>query len=678
MVGKIASFWKQPTVLASAILLLLSVHTRADAQAPQNDLSNMNIEDLMNVEVTSVSRHEQSLSQTAAAVFVISKEDILHSSATNIPDLLRMVPGVQVAQIDASSWAISIRGFNSRFGNKVLVMVDGRTVYVPSFGGVFYDTLDVPLEQIARIEVIRGPGGSVWGANAVNGVINVITKKAADTPGTTVVGGGGSSDRGLGLLQQGGKLGEVTDFRIFADYSTEGSQPSADVQPVEDGWHLLHGGFRVDSKISSRDSLSLQGDLYSGREGISTQFPNSVTQPAFQATHEEVDISGGYVQGSWDHRYSGRSNTTLMVSYQRYFRRDVLGETRGTLDVDFQNNLSLGDRHQFVWGFDYRYSSSQTDGTFAVSVIPADRDTNIYSGFVEDDIELIPDRLHFTIGTKLEYHDYTGVAAMPSARVAWTPSASSTYWAAVSRAVRAPSDLDVGMRVTDAVYPGQNGIPVVVINLGNPHYQNEDLLAYEVGYRKLLRKNFSVDLAGYYNRYNNLQTWEASTPFLENTPAPAHLVIPLIDQNMMHGQSHGLEVFAKWQLLPRWALSPGYAFELLQLHLDSNSNDTESIAYAGKGTPVHSAQLRSQVTLPRQFSWDTSINFVDRLVDPSVASYTRLDSGVTWQWKKSLALSLFGQNLLQDHHLEFQDLSRSINSSLAVRSVYAKVVWHFE
>lgn len=678
MLAKTFSFWTwHPALISGAVFLLLSLSPPALPQTPESDLTKMNIEDLMNVEVTSVSRHQQPLSQTAAAVFVITEEDILRSGANNVPELLRMVPGVEVAQIDASSWAVSVRGFNGRFSEKVLVMVDGRTVYVPSFGGVFYEVVDVPLEQIARIEVIRGPGGSVWGANAVNGVINIITKKASATPGTTLVAGGGSTDRGFGLLQEGGKLRSIGDFRIFAKYSTDGSLREPDGPLEGDGWHILHGGFRSDSQISSKDTLSVQGNIYSGREGGSGQRITSFTQPPSPNVPTEVNISGGSFQTSWNHRYSGRSDTTLMVSYQRYARTDVIDERRGTLDVDFQHNFSIGERHQFVWGFDYRYSSAQTEGSFAYSLIPPDRDTNLYSGFLQDQIALVADRLSLTLGAKLEHHYYSGFGVMPSVRIAWTPNTKSTYWAAVSRALRSPSDLDDGLRVISAVFPGPGGMPVAVLNIGNPQLQNETLLAYEAGYRILLRKNLSVDLAAYYNSYDHLQTWEPSAPFLVDTPPPLHLVMPYIEENLMHGEAHGLEFFANWQMLPRWTLSPGYAFERVHVHLDPGSQDTQSIAYAGEGTPVHSAQLRSHVELPRHVSWDTSAYFVDRLVDPPVASYTRLDSGLTWQWKEHLSLSLFGQNLLRDHHLEFQDLTLTTNSSLMKRSVYAKITWHF-
>ena len=678
MLAKLFSFWaSSPGRLAPPLILSLFLVPLARPQTAPNDLTQMNIEDLMNVEVTSVSRHQQSLSKTAAAIFVITEEDIQRSGATNIPDLLRMVPGVQVAQINASNWAISIRGFNGRFSNKVLVMVDGRTVYVPSFGGVFYEVLDVPLEQIAQIEVIRGPGGSVWGTNAVNGVINILTKKASATLGTTIVAGIGTNNRASALLQQGGKARGLGDFRVFAEYSTEGSLPGSNGAVAEDGWNILHGGFLTDSQISAKDSLSIQGDLYTGGEGISTPYHLSSLQDIAANTFRQVHFSGGFFQASWGHRFSGRSDTTLLVSYQRAARSDVLRENRGMLDIDFQHNLSIGERHQFVWGFDYRHSDSQTEPTFAVSMVPPDHHTDLYSGFAQDQIVLLRDRLFFTLGAKFEHHSYTGFSVMPSARVAWTPSPKSTLWAAISRAVRVPSETETSVRVIVSVFPGAAGVPVEVLNLGNPQLQNESLLAYEAGYRKLLRQNFSVDLTAYYNNYDNLVTAEPAAPYFENTPAPAHLVMPLIGANTMYGESHGLEAFANWQVLPRWTLSPGYAFERIHLHLDPGSHDGESIAFALEGTPVNSAQLRSHVALPRQFSWDTSAYFVDRLPTTSVASYTRLDTGLTWQWKEHLTLSVFGQNLLQDNHMEFQDFTRSINSSLIPRGAYAKLTWHF-
>jgi len=367
-----------------ALLLALSLAISARAQNPPEDLSKLSVEDLMNVEVTSVSKKEQKVSQTAAAIFVITQDDIHRSGANNIPDLLRMVPGVNVAQINSNIWAISVRGFDGEFSNKLLVMLDGRIVYLPTFSGVFWDVLDLPLEDIQRIEVIRGPGGATWGANAVDGVINIITSKASESRGGIVVAGVGNLDQGFGTLQYGGTAGKNTDYRAFAKYFNEYHLPALQGNNGGDGWHILRGGFRVDSSLSAKDDLSVTGDMYSSRTGDIGGTVNSIASPAVQAEFSESNTTGGYVQTDWTHRQSERSDTSLQVSFDRYRRNDALRETRNTLDLDFSHHFRWGSRQDVVWGVGYRYSSSSTDGNLFFSLKPPDLNTQLFSAFVLD------------------------------------------------------------------------------------------------------------------------------------------------------------------------------------------------------------------------------------------------------------------------------------------------------
>jgi iron complex outermembrane receptor protein len=675
--GQSATVRAYVTAVVAAACLSPYPATRAqDSQATKDDLTELNIEDLMKVQVTSVSRREQPLSETAAAVFVISQDDIRHSGALNIPDLLRMVPGVYVARINASTWAICVRGFNGRFSNELLVMVDGRTIYTPTFGGVFWDVLDLPLIDIERIEVIRGPGGSIWGANAVNGVINIITKKATETQGTTIVAGAGNQEPGFGTLEYGGSEGKSLAYRVFARYVNENQMQGNAGLPGADGWYILAGGFRVDSEVSSKDSLSVQGNLYSGRERFPAVALPSITSPALVPADSEVNLSGGFLQGTWDHRSSETSDTTLTVSYQRYERSDALDETRGTLDLDFQDSISLGSRQQILWGLEFRHTSSAAAGSLVISLNPSDTHNNLYSGFFQYQVALADDRLHFTFGTKLIDHYYTGFAAMPTARVAWTPSSKHTLWAAYSGAVRTPADTDVHERINVGGFPGPGGVPVLISIFGNPNLQNEKLRAYEAGYRAVLHKNLSVDIALYYNHFEDQLTIEPMAPFFEDSPAPPHIVLPSTNQNLMRGEAHGLEVYANWKLSDRWTLSPGYAFEAIHQHIVPPSTDTAAATANGEGTPVHSAQLRSHVVLPFEFSWDTSAYFTGALLSPQVPSYTRLDTGLTWR-RKNLTISAFGQNLAQSRHLEFIDSTGGTTSTFVPRSAYARIVWHF-
>lgn len=641
------------------------------------DLASASLEDLMSIEVVSVSKTEQKLSHAASAVFVITQEDIRRSGAGSIPDLLRMVPGVNVAQIDSDATAVSVRGFNRRFGNKLLVLVDGRSVYTPTFGGVFWDVLDLPLEDIDRIEIIRGPGGSVWGANAVNGVINIITKKASDTRGALVVDGGGNVQQGFGTIQYGGQTGGSTDYRTYMKYLNNDHFAGLDSPSGGDGWHLLQGGFRTDSAISAKDTLTFEGNLYSGREGNPALEVPTISSAGLVNVELFVNVTGGFLQGAWNHTFSPRSEASLQISYDHYARNDPLREHRGTVYVEFKDHSRWGTRQDWVWGVTYRDSDSHTHGNVFLSLDPPNLNTPLYGGFVQDDIALVSKQIDLTVGAKLEHNYYSGFNIMPSARVTWTRDSNQALWAAVSDAVRSPAAVDASVRVNLGSFVEPDGTLAVLAITGNPQFEDESLLAYEFGYRRMVRDRISIDFATYYNDYDHLETTEPAPPFFESVPAPPHLVIPVTYQNLMHGETHGLEVSANWKVTNRWTLAPGYAFEAIHLHLDQTSQDTTSVAAAEGSSPVHSAQLRSHWAVPHGFAWETAAYFVDRLADPNVPSYTRLDSVLSWQFAEKARLSLVGQNLANDHHVEFVDFTGSARTTLIKRSAYAELSWQF-
>jgi iron complex outermembrane recepter protein len=663
-------------IRALALLMLVTITVKSNGQQIK-DLSEASLEDLMNIRVTSVTRTEQPLSRTASAIFVITPEDIRRSGATNIPDLLRMVPGVDVAQINANTWAISARGLNGRFSNELLVLLDGRNVYTPTFGGVFWDVLDTPLEDIERIEVIRGTGGTIWGANAVNGVVNIITRKAANTHGRTVVAGGGNLDQGSGTAQYGGALGKKTDYRIFTKYFNQDHLPGLNGSNGGDGWHLLRGGFRADSMLSAKDTLMVQGDLYTGAEVSPSSFFPSVTSPGPQNNDLVVPLSGGFLQSVWNHAFSARSDTTLQISFDRYEREDELREERRTLNIDFQHHFAWGTRQDFVWGANYRNTGSDTHGDLLFSLSPADFNMQLFSVFIQDAIALVPDKLYLTVGTRLDHNYYTGFNILPSGRVAWTPSARRMFWAAASHANRTPAETDTGGRVNLGGFTGPGGVPVLAALVGNPHFGDEALTDYEVGYRTALSEHLSIDLAAYYGDYSHQGTVEPATAFYETTPGPPHVVLPVTYENLMHGEAHGFEAAVNWKATGRWTLSPGYGFEQIRMRLDPTSKDTDSVLEAEGNTPVDSAQLRSHFDLTRGLAWDASAYYVDRLISGDVPSYTRVDTGFTWSWTEHLSSSVFGQDLAKDRHLEFVDDSGSVRSTLVKRSVYAKFMWKF-
>jgi iron complex outermembrane receptor protein len=644
----------------------------------------VSIENLMNMEVTSVSKKGQKLSRVAAAIFVITKEDIRRSGATNIPDLLRMVPGMDVAQINGSTWAVGSRGFNGQYANKLLVMVDGRSVYSLTFSGVYWDTLDLPLFDIERIEVIRGPGGTIWGANAVTGVISIFTKKAAETSGTLLEAGAGNLLHGFGMLQYGGTAGKKTDFRVYTKYFNQAQMLDLNGRNGADGWHRLRGGFRMDSSLSPKDSLMFKGDISAGREAEYAFVLPSVTSPGFLAVSEEIYLANGSLEAVWNHTYSARSNSSLQFFFDQNRRADPLNpELRNTYDLDYRHQLAFGGRQDIVWGVGYRYTADRIGGSLTVAMNPPNRALQLFNSFLQDEIALVPERLFLTVGIKLEHNDYTGFEVMPSVRASWSPSDRHMVWVAVSKALRAPSRSDTGLVVNFGEFPGPGNTPTLLRLVGNPQFQDERLIAYEAGYRATLSNRFSIDVAAYFNDWNKLQTSEFSGSFFEATPPPAHEVQTLLFDNLMHGESHGIEITANWKVRDWWSISPGFAISREHLHTDPQSTDTQTVLFTEGSSPAYSIQLRSHVDLRRNLAWDVSAYFVDALNNQGplgnvkIPSYTRLDSGLTWKLGERLSLSVVGQNLLQDRHLEFEDSGGSMQSGLIKRSAYAKLTWQF-
>ncbi len=433
----------KPVVMRAAaceLVLLVCALTAAHGQNAEPDLTTLQIEDLMNVDVTSASRKEQKLSEVPAAVFVITKEDIQRSGATNIPDLLRMVPGLEVAQINPSTWAISARGFNGQYSNKLLVLIDGRTVYTPIFSGVFWDAQDVALDLIERIEIIRGPGAAIWGANAVNGVINIISKNARDTQSGIATASGGTLEHGSGGVRYGGLIDGHGAYRIFADGFEMGHFLTPDHQNGQDDWHRFHGGFRVDADISGKDSVAIEGEAVRGNAGEMDDSIVSISPPVNAVLDLRNVFSGWSVLAQWNRVMSPRSETSL----QAYFDRSNRGNGTyniglNTLDLDFQHHVNWGSRQDLVWGLGFRTNSDHTTPTLRVAFTPPNLTTHNFNAFVQDEIAVRRNRLYLTLGTKFEHNYYNGFNLQPTARIRWTPDDQDTFWAAISAAQSTPS-----------------------------------------------------------------------------------------------------------------------------------------------------------------------------------------------------------------------------------------------
>jgi iron complex outermembrane recepter protein len=659
------------------IFLALSPVGYAQFKTPP-DLSNASIEDLMGLEVTSASKREQKVSQVAAAIFVITQEDIRRSGATNIPDLLRMVPGLDVAQITASTWAITARGFNGQFADKLLVMVDGRTVYDPSNSGVYWDAQDLVLEDIDRIEVIRGPGATLWGTNAVNGVINIITKSSKDTQGGMLSGGGNAEDA-FGTVRYGGKLGEHATYRVFGKYLNYGALEDLSGENAADGWQMRHGGFRTDWDASKRDLLTVQGDIFGIISGDPFPVGPSLQPPYYSPPFTSImDFSGGNVLSRWTRNIHPGSEIQVQAYFDRITRVDSTDpELRSTFDIDFQHHLTLGDRHDVVWGFGYRDNVDHEGQGFRVSFNPSAYANSIENIFGQDEITLLPYKLWLTVGTKLEWNRYTGHEVEPSASLLWAPSQRQTLWLSYSHANRIPSGKDNYLDVDLASSQLPSGTIALVSIFGNTNILDESLDAYEVGYRLQASKRLSLDLTPFVNHYRGLETIESGSPYFDALPAPPHLVIPLTFGNGMYGNTYGAEASARWKATGFWTLQGGYTWFVPSLKHDPTSTDTEAFSEAMGGAPRNQVQIESGLNLPHRFEFDSGIFHVSHLALGNVSDYTRADSRLGWQVTETLELSLVGQNLLTARHPEYNGFTQEFRTTQAKRSVFGAFTFRF-
>src|SRR5437016_3347406 len=681
-----------PTVGRRIISLAVVALFLGSSVSAQNqgvpDISRMSIEELMSVEVTSVAKRPQRVADAAAAVFVITQEDIRRSGAASIPEALQMVPGLEVARIDENKWAIGSRGFNGRFDNKLLVLIDGRSVYTPLFSGVYWNVQDVMLEDVDRIEVIRGPGATLWGANAVDGVINVITKKAKATQSAVVTAGAGTEERAAGGARYGSKLGDNTYYRAYAKYFDWGPSAYPSGMTAHDGWDALRGGFRADWTPTGANSLTLQGDIYRSRFD-ETLTVASLSPPYSNTFPNDGKYSGGNLLGRWNHT-SERSSMSLQMYYDNTTINDhsLFGDHQNIFDIDFQHAFHTGDSQQFVWGFGYRSIRDKNDPSFTVSLQPNQVTLNQFSTFLQDEISLVDNRLQITLGSKFERNGFTGFEVEPNARLLWTVTPNQSIWTAVSRAVRTPALTEEGLRLNSAVIPpgtlsNPTPLPAVLAVLGTHRFNSETFLATDLGYRVQATSNLSLDLATFYNNYSGLRTAEPGVPSAEPLPAPTDIVIPFVASNKMSGGTYGVELFADWKVVRKWRLAASYSYLQMNIHKNADSQDPTPDNPNGS-SPRHQWYLRSSVDLPKHFEQDTTVRFVDHLPSLNFAgavgalpSYYSLDAHLGWRPVTSLELSIGGQNLLNNWHLEFLPDCVLTSPTAVKRSIFGSITVKF-
>lgn len=659
---------RRETLIVGFLLIFAGQIVAQDAYRSPEELKRLSVEELENVDVTSVSKYPEPLFDAAAAITVLTGQDIERSGAANIPDALRLVPGMDVAQVDAHTWAISSRGFNDVFANKLLVMIDGRTVYTPLFSGVFWEVQDTLLEDIDRIEVVRGPGATLWGANAVNGVINIITKNAADTQGLFISSGGGTGEeRDSASVRYGVKVGDDAYLRVYAKYTDYDSTLLPDGSDAHDSWNMYRAGFRLDYNSSQENAFTFQGDIYTGNEDETYSIPTK-TFPFSEVISSTDQVSGGNLLGRWSHTFAPDSQLVLQAYYDRTERETpIFGEKRDTGDVDLQDRFDWGDRQKIIWGLGYRATHADIANSLNVSFNPSERTLSLYSAFIQDEILLLPDRLHLLLGSKFEHNDFTGFEVQPSARAVYTPTASQAIWGSVSRAVRTPSEAETDVRLNPA--PPVPIPPGLLTILGNPDFDSEKLVAYELGYRIRPIDQLTLDLTGFYNVYDNLRTLEPLHPLLPVTRSEA--------ANKLFGETYGTEVAAAVQLTRQWRVQGSYSYFQAELHRDRTSHDTTTEAVDEGSSPHNQFSIQSLVDLGWNIQFDSTLRYVDTLPAPKIPSYLTLDLRLAWSPRKNLEIAIVGRNLVDNQHAEFAPTFVGTQKSQVERSVYGTVLWRY-
>jgi iron complex outermembrane receptor protein len=635
----------------AALLVIFSVVPSLPAQvgsattADIGELKKLAIEDLLNLEITSVSRQPERLADAASAIQVITSEDIRRSGAASLAEALRLATNLQVARLNGYNWAISARGFNATTANKLLVMIDGRTVYTPLFSGVFWDAQHVMLEDIERIEVISGPGATLWGSNAVNGVINVITKAARDTQGALLSAGGGSFLRAFGNGRYGGKIGEDVHYRVYGmGFNHENSYLRGGAAAADD-WHLGQGGFRADMQRVANGTLTVQGDFYAGAEEINRP--------------QDLTIDGQNLLARWTRPLAEDNALTVQVYWDRTHRRNpgIFSEQLNTYDLDLQHHFRWGQRQRLVWGANYRLMDDRVlNGPLPnLGFLPSKRTMHLASGFIQDEISLFENQLLLTFGSKFEYNSFSGFEVQPSFRLAWSPAAAHTFWGAISRAVRTPSRIDADLRIPRTA-------PFLI--RGSNDFNSETVIAYELGYRTEIAKRATLSLSAFYNDYDELRSVEPIAG------APGQFII----SNELAARTYGLELAVTWQPMEWWRLRGGYTLFKKRIRFGDSQDFNNG---RGEGNdPHHQFLVHSMLNLPWNVEFDAVLRYVDNLNQrgPLVPSYVSLDLRLGWRPTPNWEFAIVGQDLVEKRHTEF--VGGGPRQEIP-RSVYGKVTWRF-
>ena len=654
------------------MVLVASLSASAKPGQQTKSLRDLTLEQLGKVEVTTVSKQPQEVWQTAAAIYVISHDDIVRSGATTIPEALRLAPGVEVARIDSNKWSVGIRGFGSRLARSVLVLIDGRTVYTTLFAGTYWEVQDTLLQDVDRIEVIRGPGGTIWGPNAVNGVINIITKPASETHGIFATAGGGNLEQGFFGVRYGGQTSGGIDYRAYVKGFNRGPEFHPDGKNFDD-WRAGQGGFRADWSPASNDHFTVQGDIYDEAAGERVQ-ATTYSPPATTIIDGDARLSGGNIMGRWHRVLAQDHDLQLQAYYDRTNRHEPnFGDLRDTFDVDFVSRQPLPARQQLSWGAGARFSRGhQLEVVSGLTFDPSETTDQLLTAFVQDQIALIAKRLTLIGGTKLLHTNFTGAELEPTARILWTPTEKQSVWAAFTRAVRTPADVERNFFLSGYLGQAPNGLPFFARFNANRNFQPEELRGYEAGYRRLFGQEVYLDVAAFFNQYHRLFSEDITGPvFLEDVPAPPHLLLPAEFGNGLKGTTEGGEIAPEWRPLSYFRLRGSYSFLEMHIRKVPGSTDVGSAPGIVGSSPQHQVYVQSSLDLPRSVLLDLMYRYVSALPGQQVRAYHTGDARLAWQWR-GFTFAVVGRNLLQPYHYEFGADPGFVGIK---RTVYAKVAW---
>jgi iron complex outermembrane receptor protein len=645
-------------------------------------LKALSLEELSQIEVVSPSKEPTPAFRSPVAVYVITGDDIRRSGVTTIPDALRLAPGVEVAQIDASKWSIGIRGFGTRLSRSVLVLIDGRTVYTPLFAGTYWEVQDTLLEDIDRIEVIRGPGGTIWGPNAVDGVINIITKSTKDTQGVFASAGGGNEEQGFFNFRYGGEGGDNLSYRVYAKGFTRGPEDHPDGDNF-DAWRGVQGGFRIDWSAGGRDTFSVQGDAYKQEDGEQVSV-TTYTPPSTENVNGYEQASGGNVLFKWRRAFSDGNDFQLQAYYDRTNDLEPnLGEDRNEGDIDLLERTKLGARQELQYGAEARVS----DGHFqevasGLVFFPFHQLDYLFSAFLEDNITLVNNKLMLTLGSKLLRTNYIGINFEPSVRLMWTPNDRQTFWASFTHALRTPSDAEEDFYLSSDIGQAPGGIPIFARFNANRSFAPEQLNGYEVGYRRLIGKNFYLDLAGFFNHHHDLFSEDVPSlvfssqttlPFPAPAPPPSYLLLAAQFQNGLYGATYGGEIAPEWRPTKFWRLRGSYSFLRMSIKQAPTSEVGLGSGSDNGSSPEHEASFDSGFDISRKLQLDLIFRYVSALPAQNVHGYSTGDARMGYRLSKHLGFSLVGQNLFQPGHVEYVG---DPSGPIAIRrSVYASLSW---